>query len=712
MFLLLGAACILDYATYQACLAELTDNDGDGVNEVEGDCNDDDAAVFPGQEETCNEADDDCDGGVDEADDVVGAEWYPDSDADGFGSGEAVITCEPPTGMVQSGGDCDDTDDAAFPGAPERCNGADDDCDGDADEADDVETLDWYADLDGDGWGSDNVIASCTDPGSASLATGDCDDEAAAVHPEATETCNGADDDCNGAVDDAPAVTWYLDRDEDGYGDEGTSYLICAPPPGYVRDGSDCDDEDDARHPGAEDACEDGVDNDCDGLDVTCSLPSGESTGADASASFTGTAGEAYMARTVAAAGDLDGDGNDELLLARGGFDDFTGEVIILAGGAELYLGAVDTDRTGTALRGPVGTSAFGVSLSAGQDTDGDGVGDILVGSQGANHAHLFAGGAHLLAGNLESDDATVRLEGPADGVDFGLAVALVGDVDDDGWGDWLVGDYGYQGTGAAFLFYGNGAPGTRSANDADVVTLLGERADAQAGQEVTGVGDFDGDGVGDFLVADNVTTGGETARNHAYLMLGSTSRFVSGALADADLAYAGMPTDSAFASVSGLGDIDGDGRDDSALSAAGTNASAGAVFVLFGDPAPTAGVEISDAADVTWTGAVAGEGLGASVGGPGEVTGDGYRDLAAATTRSGSTGAHIYILAGAAALRGTYSTADAWADVAGGNAEAQGDAISGASDVNGDGSADLLFSAWDASSAQGQAWLFYGATP
>lgn len=44
--MLLGAACILDYATYRACLAELTDNDGDGVNEVEGDCNDDDAAVF------------------------------------------------------------------------------------------------------------------------------------------------------------------------------------------------------------------------------------------------------------------------------------------------------------------------------------------------------------------------------------------------------------------------------------------------------------------------------------------------------------------------------------------------------------------------------------------------------------------------------------------------------------------------------------------
>ncbi len=79
--------------------------------------------------EMCNEADDDCDGMVDE---TVGTEYYADADSDGYGTdSDVVISCTPLDGREPRGGDCDDYDDQVNPGRPETCgNFQDDDCDG------------------------------------------------------------------------------------------------------------------------------------------------------------------------------------------------------------------------------------------------------------------------------------------------------------------------------------------------------------------------------------------------------------------------------------------------------------------------------------------------------------------------------------------------------------------------------------------------------
>gem|GEM_PF-326014 len=105
------------------------DNDGDGWP-ANQDCDDGDPSVHPGADEICDDGkDNDCQGG--DADEVNG---YVDGDGDGFGDAPTSWCGSRPGDAVTAGGDCDDGDDAVYPDAPERCNGVDDDCDGEVDE--------------------------------------------------------------------------------------------------------------------------------------------------------------------------------------------------------------------------------------------------------------------------------------------------------------------------------------------------------------------------------------------------------------------------------------------------------------------------------------------------------------------------------------------------------------------------------------------------
>ncbi len=238
------------------------------------DCDDGDAAINPAATELCNGVDDDCDGLTDDDDpdatDPV--DWFADVDGDGYGdASSSIVSCDAPTGHVLDDSDCDDGDAAVNPGASEACNGIDDDCDGTVDEDDAVDAGTWYADADGDGYGDPALgTISCTAP-SGSVADGsDCDDSDAAVHPAASEICNGIDDDCDGRIDDddssvSGAPTWYADYDGDGYGGSRFSSRACTQPSGYVGNSGDCNDSDAAINPAATELCN-GVDDDCDGL--------------------------------------------------------------------------------------------------------------------------------------------------------------------------------------------------------------------------------------------------------------------------------------------------------------------------------------------------------------------------------------------------------------------------------------------------------------
>ncbi|MFZ5562955.1 MAG: PilC/PilY family type IV pilus protein [Thermodesulfobacteriota bacterium] len=191
-----------DGTTDEDCATYYKDSDGDGYGDpghtasapatgyvtLSGDCDDDNPAINPGATEVCDGIDNNCDGAVDDL-----MNWYyPDEDGDGYGGPAGVqmlcsLTGYP--GYVDNNLDCDDFDRAIYPGAPERCNSLDDDCDGAIDEG--VPVITYYYDYDGDGWGiATNTQTGCTQPAGYVTLSGDCNDNDARIHPGAFDSCD------------------------------------------------------------------------------------------------------------------------------------------------------------------------------------------------------------------------------------------------------------------------------------------------------------------------------------------------------------------------------------------------------------------------------------------------------------------------------------------------------------------------------------------
>ena len=228
----------------------------DGTGQTCGlDCDDVRPNVNPAATEACDRVDNDCDGDIDEEVRVAG---FVDADRDGYGDFSMPMdSCPGLAGFVPAGGDedCDDADRTRNPGQVEICDSVDNDCDDTVDESPQV--VDWFRDVDGDGFGSaaSGVVRSCTPVAGHSLFGTDCNDAVAGVNPAAAEVCNGIDDDCVGGADFEIAPGDFEDDDGDGVADIG-----CGLPRGL-----DCDDLDPITAGGSAEAC-DGRDNDCDGV--------------------------------------------------------------------------------------------------------------------------------------------------------------------------------------------------------------------------------------------------------------------------------------------------------------------------------------------------------------------------------------------------------------------------------------------------------------
>ena len=244
--------------TIQACSAPV------GYVSNSTDCNDSNSAIHPGATEVCNTVDEDCDGLIDEG---VQSTFYRDLDNDTYGNAAQTIqACSAPVGYVSNSSDCDDSNSGINPGAAELCNTIDDDCDGTVD--DNVVLTTYYFDADSDNYGNPAItITSCSTVAGYVTNNEDCDDGDPTIHPGSTEICDGVDQDCDGTADDGLTFsTYYLDNDNDGYGSSSFSTMSCAPVAGFVTNSSDCDDNNNAIHPGAVEICNEFSDDDCDGI--------------------------------------------------------------------------------------------------------------------------------------------------------------------------------------------------------------------------------------------------------------------------------------------------------------------------------------------------------------------------------------------------------------------------------------------------------------
>lgn len=174
--------------------------------------------------------------------------FYADADGDGFGDPSvSTSACTAPPGYVSNNTDCNDANNTVYPGAPEICDGLDNNCNGPIDEG--VQNT-YYADADNDGFGNPGVtILACSVPPGYVTNNTDCNDANNTVYPGAPEICDGLDNNCNGSTDEGVLNTYYADADGDGLGDPNVSVQACSQPVGYVTNNTDCDDNNSNIYP-------------------------------------------------------------------------------------------------------------------------------------------------------------------------------------------------------------------------------------------------------------------------------------------------------------------------------------------------------------------------------------------------------------------------------------------------------------------------------
>lgn len=192
--------------------------------------------------------------------------FYLDKDGDGHGDGSGQLhlfcSASAPPGYSSVGDDCDDNNASVYPGAPEICDGKDNNCNGQIDEA----MLKYYRDNDKDGFGNAlKFIESCIPPAGYVLDKSDCNDNDKNIYPGAPEICDGKDNDCDGLIDEDAGKIFYRDKDGDGWGDPSVTITACTAPRGYVSKSGDCRDNNVLVHPGMKEICGNGIDDNCNG---------------------------------------------------------------------------------------------------------------------------------------------------------------------------------------------------------------------------------------------------------------------------------------------------------------------------------------------------------------------------------------------------------------------------------------------------------------
>jgi hypothetical protein len=399
-----------------------------------------------------------------------------------------------------------------------------------------------------------------------------------------------------------------------------------------------------------------------------------------------GTQADGQLGRSVAIAGDVDGDGFDDVLAGEPGWDDDAGND---AGAAYLFAGG-DSGPAATPTWTSVGDAAFGehgFAVAAAGDLDGDGFADVVVGAPSYDALHseegraqVFMGGTGGLASSADWTYATTQLGSLA-----GWAVSSAGDVDGDGDDELLVGipswDGGHRNEGRVLGF-----PGDPAGLDTYDWLVESNQNSAYFGSALSSAGDVDADGYAD--VAIGAWYYDETYKNEgtAWVYLGAAGGLRStpdwAAYGGANYAYMGW-------SLAGAGDVDDDGFDDLLVGMHGDDsgaADAGAAMLFSGSAAG-----LGATPSWTATGASTSANFGRAVAAAGDLDGDGIADVVIAAPYQDGTDNEMGWAGAYLGRSGGPGTSVAWETTGSDEGETLGLGLAGGGDIDGDGLDDLV---------------------
>jgi len=334
------------------------------------------------------------------------------------------------------------------------------------------------------------------------------------------------------------------------------------------------------------------------------------------------SSGDAF-GTSIAMIDDVNGDGVADILVGA----PYNDQRDVSAGRATLYSGA-----SGTILRtfyGRTRGDLFGFAVASAGDVNNDGRGDLIVGAPAFDGAGNDSGRVYLFSGG---NGAVLRSwTGQAAGDRFGRAVARPGDVDGDGTSDVLIGapfaDIRGSASGSASVY--SGATGSR------LLLLHGVRAGDRFGQAVTGGGDLNSDGRPDIIVASPFYDPSSSRINAGRILVygktgdqWSTRLAISGQMAGENFGF----------SISGNGDLTGDGIADFVVGAPGYDGAAVNNGLLRIYSGATGSLVRSVASSM----AQANQGFGVSLAIVSDVSGDGRADVAVGSTHFHTNGVDV----------------------------------------------------------------------